>query len=477
MPREEHPLHRLFYPGSVAIIGASRNPSKFGHVQVANLLRMGFRGRIYPVNPRADEILGLKCYPSVLDVPGPVDVAAITIPAPKVPAAVKECVEKGVRFVVIISSGFSEAGPEGAKLQEAMLRAVEGTDTRLVGPNTTGILNSENGFTTTFMPIYGPVRKGPVSFVVQTGLFAGVLLLQILSGERFGLAKVAGLGNKCDLDEVEVLEYLGQDPSTRVIAMYIEGTRRGRELVRVAREVARDKPILVLKSGRTELGQRAALSHTGTLAGRDEVFDAACRQCGMIRVSGFEELLDLAKVFAMQPIPRGKRVGAASYTGAGCVLIADECALRGLELAELTEASLAKLASKLPSWARPTHPIDIEPLHESMGPEAYGFSLEVLAEDPNVDAMVINIMALPRELENTPFYATPEDYVRYFRAAREKAPDKPLVACVGGDVEALREVVEALEEAGFPTYPSIRRAIRALAALARYAEVRERLSR
>ena len=475
MPREEHPLHRLFYPGSVAIIGASRSPSKFGHVQLANLLRTGFKGRIYPVNPRADEILGLKCYPSVLDVPGHVDVAAITIPAPKVPAAVEECVEKGVRFVVIISSGFTEVGPEGARLQKAMLEAVEGTETRLVGPNTTGILNAENGFTTTFMPIYGPVRPGPVSFIVQTGLFAGVLLLQLITGEHFGLAKVAGLGNKCDLDEVEVLEYLGQDPATRVIAMYIEGVKRGRELLRVAREVAQDKPILVLKSGRTEAGQRAALSHTGSLTGRDEVFDAACRQAGMLRVYSFEEMLDLAKAFAMQPVPRGRRVGAASYTGAGCVLISDECAMRGLELADLSEATRAKVAAKLPPWARPTHPIDIEPLHETMGPDAYGFSLKVLAEDSGVDAMMINIMALPEELHNTPFYAAPEDYVRYFSEAREAAPHKPIVACVGGDAGVLRDVVEALEEAGFPTYPSIWRAIRALAALARYGEVRRAL--
>ncbi len=476
MPGEEHPLHRLFYPDSVAIIGASRSPHKFGHIQVANLLRTGYKGRIYPVNPKADSILGLKCYPSVLDVPSQVDVATITLPAPAVPRAVEECVEKGVRFVIVISSGFSEIGPEGAKLQEAMLKAVEGTETRIVGPNTTGVINTETGFTTTFMPIQGPLRPGPVSFVVQTGIFAGTMLLHVLTAEKFGLCKVAGLGNKCDLEESEVLEYLAEDPGTRMIAMYIESVSNGRRFMKVVKQVAREKPVLVLKSGRTEAGRRAALSHTGSLAGRDEIFEAACRQCGLLRVRSFEELLDLAKAFAMQPIPRGNKVGAASYTGAGCVLIADECSLQGLELAELSGASLSELAKAMPPWAKPTHPIDIEPLHEAMGPDAYGFSLRVLAKDPGVDAMMINIMGLPDEMKGSPFYASPADYVRYFSEARELAPDKPLVACVGGDKEAVGEVMEALEEAGFPAYPSIWRAIRALSALCRYASIRRKLT-
>ena len=476
MPRAEHPLHRLFYPRSVAIIGASRNPRKFGHIQVANLLRMGYEGRIYPINPRADEISGLRCYPSVLEVPGEIDVAIVTIPAPKVPPVVEECAEKGVRFVVVISSGFREAGPEGERLQEAMLKAVEGTETRIVGPNTTGILNPEARFTTTFMPIEGPVREGPVSFVVQTGLFAGILLIHILTAEHFGIAKVAGLGNKCDLDEVEVLEYLGQDERTRVIAMYIEGVKNGRELMRVAKEVGLDKPIVVLKSGRTEAGTRAALSHTGSVVGRDEVFDAACRQCGMIRARDFEELIDLAKAFAMQPPPRGPRLGVASYSGAGCVLASDECTLQGLELAELSPESLARLEEALPPWARAGHPIDLEPLHEGVGPDAYGLALEVLASDPGVDAIVVNIMALPEGLSGVPFYAGPDDLVRYFSAAREIAPDKPVAICVGGDKGAVEAVVEALEGAGFPTYPSIRRAVRALSALSAYSAARERLA-
>ena len=314
MPRAEHPLHRLFYPDSVAVIGASRNPHKFGHIQVSNLIKMGFGGRIYPVNPKADEILGLRCYPSILEVPGSVDVAVVSLPAPKVPAVVGECAEKGVKFVVIISSGFGEAGLEGARLQEAVLKAVEGTGTRIVGPNTTGILNPEVGFTTTFVPIYCPVREGPVSFVVQTGLFAGVTLLHILTAENFGVRLVAGIGNKCDVDETDVLDYLAQDGGTKVIAMYIEGVKDGRRFMEVAREVAVEKPILVLKPGRTEVGRRTALSHTGSLTGRDEVFEAACRQCGLIRAYSLEELLDLAKAFATQPIPRGRRVGIASYS-------------------------------------------------------------------------------------------------------------------------------------------------------------------
>jgi len=476
MPRVGHPLDRLFYPESVAIIGASRSPSKFGHIQVANLLNTGFGGRIYPVNPRADEILGLRCYPSVLDVPGRVDVAVVSIPAPKVPGAVRECVEKGVGFVVVISSGFKEMGAEGAELERKMVEAVKGTDTRIVGPNTTGILNAENGFTTTFVPIWGPMRPGPVSFIVQTGLFAGSFLMHVLTAEKFGLCKVAGLGNKCDLHEAEVLDYLAQDEATKVIAMYIEGVSDGRKFVEAAREAAREKPVIVLKSGRTEAEQRAALSHTGTLAGRDEIFDAACRQCGLIRVRDFEEMLDLVKAFAMQPVPRGPRTGVASYTGAGCVIASDECALMGLELAELSEESKARLAKALPPWARPTHPIDLEPLHETVGPDGYGLALDVLADDPGVDCVMANIMGLPEEMKGTPFYAEPEDFVRYFSRARERAPEKPIVVCISGDRAGVEASAEALEEVGFPVYPSIRRAIRALSALYRYSLVREKLA-
>jgi len=243
-----------------------------------------------------------------------------------------------------------------------------------------------------------------------------------------------------------------------------------------AREAAGEKPVLVLKSGRTEAGRKAALSHTGSLAGRDEIFDAACRQCGLIRVRDFEEMLDLVKAFSTQPVPRGPRTGVASYTGAGCVIASDECALAGLELAELSEESRARLAKALPPWARPTHPIDLEPLHEAIGPDGYGLALEVLADDPGVDAVVANIMGLPDEMSGTPFYAGPEDFVRYFSAARERAPDKPIVVCISGDRAGVEAAVEALEEAGFPTYPSIRRAIRALSALYRYSLVRRKLA-
>jgi len=477
MPRATHPLDRLFYPESVAIIGASRSPHKFGHIQVANLLRTGFRGRIYPVNPRAEEILGLRCYPSILDVPGQVDVAVVSIPAPKVPRAVEECVEKGVGFVVVISSGFREAGPEGEKLQEAMLEAIRGTETRIVGPNTTGILNAEAGFTTTFMPVWGPMREGPVSFIVQTGLFAGTLLLHILTAERFGLAKVAGLGNKCDLDETEVMEYLLEDPATEVIAMYMEGVGDGRKFMGIARRLAKEKPVLILKSGRTEAGMRAALSHTGSLAGRDEIFEAACRQCGLIRVRDFEEMLDLVKIFAMQPLPDGPRVGVASYTGAGCVIASDECLLHGLQLAEPNEERLLELGRSLPPWARPGHPIDIEPLHETVGPSGYEVALRILAEDPNVDAIMANVMALPVEIKDAPFYASPEELAGFFVKAIGPEARKPVAVCVGGDKNSVDEAMRELEEAGFPTYPSIRRAMRALAALYKYKCIREKLSR
>ena len=296
-----------------------------------------------------------------------------------------------------------------------------------------------------------------------------------MTAERFGICKVAGLGNKCDLDESDALEYLALDPETKVIALYLEGIKDGRRFMRVARDAASEKPVLILKSGRTEAGRKAALSHTGSMAGRDEVFDAACRQCGLIRVYSFEEMLDLAKAFAMQPIPAGKKVGIASYSGAGYVLASDECVLRGLELAELEEESLAELAKALPSWAKPGHPVDVEPLYETVGNRACELALRILARDKNVDAIMINVMALSREFKDTPFYTGPEKYVEYFSVLKKEAPHKPVSICVSGDKEAVEEIVEALENAGFPTYPSIWRAVRALSALYKYAQIKKRL--
>jgi len=272
----------FFEPKSVAVVGATNNPLKFGHYLLLNIIDLGFKGKVYPVNLKADKVLGLKAYPRVDLIPDEVEVVAIIVPAPSVPQVMRDCAKKGVKGVVILSSGFREAGGEGIKFEREIVETAKKAGIRIVGPNTTGILNTSNGFTTSFVPL-PKLSKGNVAFVAQTGLFAAAAFWWILSAEPFGLSKVMGLGNKSDVDDSEALEYLARDEDTGVVAIYMEGVKDGRKFLEAAQKATEKKPVLILKSGRTEAGMKAALSHTGSLAMKDEVFDAACKKVGAIR--------------------------------------------------------------------------------------------------------------------------------------------------------------------------------------------------
>ena len=466
----------LFNPKSVAVIGASRNPHKFGHIQLRNLLEWGFKGRVYAVNPKAKEILGVKCYSSILEIPDEVETAIISIPAPIVPQVMRECAKKGVKLAVVISSGFREAGEAGEKYEQEMLEAARASGLRIVGPNTTGIVCASTRFTTTFLPVTH-VKQGPVTFIAQTGVFAGVLLLHIITSEHFGLAKVIGLGNKCDVEDAELLEYLKDDPETGVIAIYMEGVKDGRRFLEALKRTTPKKPVIILKSGRTEWGAKIALSHTGSLAGRDEIFDAVCRQAGAIRVKDFEELLDYIKAFAMQPIPDGDKVIVVSYSGAGCVTAVDHIAEYGMTPATLSDEALEELGRLYPPWARPSkHHVDAEPIFENIGPETYSRVLDVLARDENVDAVVVDVIALSEEHSDSVFYVEKDRLVDAFLQARKLAPKKPLLAVVNGEKKTVGEYRDALEEAGIPVYPSLSRAVRAISAMCRYSRFRRRLA-
>jgi acyl-CoA synthetase (NDP forming) len=301
-------LKCFFEPESVAVIGASRNPSKYGYSLLKNLIDLGFNGKIYPVNPNAEEILGLKAYPSVKAINENVDLAIIIVPSFKVPEVMLDCAEKRVKGVVICSSGFREAGEAGKKLEDEVVAIAKKAGIRVVGPNTTGILNATNNFTTSFVPL-PRFKRGNVAFIAQTGLFAAAAFWWIISKQPFGVSKIVGLGNKCDVDDAEVLEYLADDEETEVVAIYMEGVKDGRRLFETFKKVSKIKPIVVLKSGRSPAGVKASLSHTGSLAVKDEIFDAVCKQAGVIRVGGdLDELLDVTKAFALQPLPKGIRL-------------------------------------------------------------------------------------------------------------------------------------------------------------------------
>ena len=455
-------MRLLFEPRSVAVIGASRNPAKFGHVQLRNLTELRFQGQVYPVNPNADQVLGLKAYRSVREVPAPIDLAVITIPAPKVPEAVEDCAEKEVKVAVITSSGFGEVGGEGTERERLIVQIAKKVGMRIVGPNTTGIVNTANNFTTSFISLPN-LKRGPVAFIAQTGLFAAASLWHMLTAERFGVSKVAGLGNKADVNDQDVLQYLANDPETRVIVIYMEGVKDGRGFVKVAREVSKRKPIILLKGACTPEGARAAASHTASIAVRDDVFEAACRSAGILRARSFEEMMDLAKVFAYQPPARGCRLAVVTFTGAGGVMASDRAAQEGLELTELSPETIKRLQAKMPSWARAGNPVDAEPLFETLGPDAsLRFALDAIAKDANVDVVALFLVAL---------HQFQFDLTRTVAEIKENlaAANKPVAVHITGARELVTEATTLLEENQIPVYPSIERAVSSLAAAYRYA--------
>lgn len=452
-------LTSVFEPRSVAVVGASATPNKAGFNILHNLLTLGYEGQVYPVNLKADEILGLKTYPAVDCIPHQVDAAVIATPARIAVDVMRDCARKGVKAVIIISSGFSEGSEAGRQLEDEVLDIARAAGIRLVGPNTTGIFNGDNRFTSSFAPI-DKLPSGNVAFIAQTGLFLGILLDHILTTQHFGVSKVAGLGNKADVNDADILEYLAGDAQTEVVAMYIEGLSDGRRFLKVAREIAREKPLIVFKAGTTEAGAEAALSHTASLAGRAEVFEAACRQVGILRVNSFEEMLDVVKAFSFLPLPSGNRVGVIHYTGAGCVIAADACQKEGLELAEFSPATVEALREITPAWHRVRNPVDLWPAIERIWVDtAYGVAIETLLGDEGVDSLIINLFAIPRWDTYTPDF----DLLR--------ASVKPVLFCVEGNEESVREATARIEGQGFPVYSQVNRAVFALSYLSRQARL------
>ena len=456
-------LKCFFEPKSVAVVGASRNPLKFGHSLLQNLLDLEFKGKIYVVNPNADEILGLKAYPRVDSIDEDVELAVIIVPALKVPEVLKDCSKKHVKGVVICSSGFRETGEMGQNLENEVLAITKKAGIRVIGPNTTGIVNTSNNFTTSFVAL-PKLKRGNVAFIAQTGLFAAAAFWWIVSKQPFGISKIVGLGNKCDVDDAEVLEYLAEDQDTRVIAIYMEGVKEGRRLFEVFKKVAKKKPIIVLKSGRSPAGMKASLSHTGSLAVKDEIFDAVCKQTGVIRVSGdLEELLDITKAFALQPIPRGNKVAIITVSGAGGVMAADECAKNGLELATLSNETLSRISSRMPPWAVVNNPVDVEPLFEVVGPEeSIRIALAAALEDSNVDSVLVLFVAVPRLI---PIFDAKNIVIHGMKKHLEQ---KTMLTQFIGFKETVDLWTTQLEEENIPVYSSIERCVKALGHLWKY---------
>ena len=340
-------LDSLFKPKSIAVIGASNNPGKWGFLVLMNLRLGGFKGKIYPINPREEEILGFKVYPSIAETPGPVDLAIVILPPRKTPQVIRDCAGK-VKIALVITAGFGEIGPDEKRLEDELIEAAREGGIRVVGPNCNGAMCSSPSSLYALMPSYFP-RPGKISMASQSGNVGGIMLRTALKRDC-GFAKYVSAGNEADLHMEDYFEYFLDDPDTEVILSYVEGARDGKRLMEVARNVTPHKPIVMIKGGRTPAGTVAASSHTGSLAGSDAVFSAMCKQAGITLVEDMEELLDVALALARQPPPLGRRVGILTTGGGLGVLSSDICDSIGLEVAQLSEQTIGKLDAVLPPW-------------------------------------------------------------------------------------------------------------------------------
>lgn len=462
---DEHFLARFFEPESVAIVGASNNPMRVNYHLVANLIKLGFRGRIYPVHPTEKDVLGLKVYPSVKDIPETVDLAVIGVSYAVTPQVLKECVDKGIKRVTLIAGGFSEAGKEGKRVQAEMASMVRQNGIRALGPNALSPINVKAGLCISFHAIES-IKPGGLSLIFQSGLYeprSGWLLNDF----NCHLNKLIDLGNKMDLNEVDALSYLVDDPDTHVIGIHLESIGGdGREFLRLIRKAStQGKRVVVLKSGRSEAGKKAALSHTGALVeGNDRVFDGAMRQCGALRAHSLEDFFDLTRAlerFGSLSL-KGNRVFIATFPGGEGVIVTDLLEHEGLRLAEPGSATLEKLRAIFPAWDIPANPWDLGLTIQFHNPASiYPTVLGAMVAEPEVDAMAIQIhpetLLLPKELMGI-----------FSRAADA---GKPIALWLAGMESGRHENLMWLEERGVPVFPSPEKAVRALAALHRLSRI------
>jgi acetate---CoA ligase (ADP-forming) len=448
-------LDSLLRPRSIAVVGASRSPNTIGYQILHNLLRHGYAGAVYPVNPSAASIHSIRAYRSIAEIPDPVDLAVIVVPKQHVLAVAEACGEKGVGGLVVISAGFREIGGAGAERERALMEVVRRYGMRLVGPNCMGVLNTEPGVSmnATFAPTMPPA--GPVAFMSQSGAM-GVTILDYAAEYGIGVSQFVSVGNKPDVSGNDLIEYWAADERTGVILMYVENFGNPQHFTTLARHITRRKPIIVVKSGRSGAGARAATSHTGALAGADVAIDALFAQCGVIRVDTVEEIFDLAMAFSHQPIPRGNRVAIVTNAGGPGIIIADACEAHGLKVAELSAATQERLAAHFPEEASLANPVD---MIASATPQSYRVAVEAVLADPGIDAVIATFVP--------PLGVRQEDVAEAIVEVARSQSDKPVLAVLMGR-EGLPQGLAELQGAGIPGYRFPESAVRALAAMYRH---------
>ncbi len=460
MRSSTHPLDPIFRPRSIAIIGASRKKGSIGREILHNLMEYEFNGKIFPVNPTADVIHSIKCFPSVSSIPDEVDLAVIVVPKQQVLEIVDECGAKGITGLVVISAGFKEVGGDGVTLEQRLKERIRSHGMRMIGPNCMGIINTDLAVreNCTFAPT--EPLTGNVGFMSQSGAL-GVAMLNIARKVNLGFSYFVSMGNKTDVSGNDLLEYWENDPRTEIILMYLESFGNPRKFTHICRRITRRKPILVVKSGRTTQGARAASSHTGAMAGMDIAIDALLDQCGVLRVNSVEDLFDVAIGFSNNPIPRGDRVAVLTNAGGPAIMATDACVNAKLTMAEFSEATRDALKRYLPPEASVLNPID---MIASANKESYAFCLEAVLKDEGVDAAIVIFVP--------PMMVNPIDIVQSIESVRKKHA-KPVLGVFMARDEFFEEVNRSNPE-HLPLYLFPESAAQTLSAMVRYSRWRAR---
>jgi len=457
MEKKREAIAALFKPKTVAVIGASDNPGKLGSHVMRSLIEGRYPGKIFPVNPGKGEILGIKAYPSLLQIPDSIDLSVIVLPAESVPRTFQECTEKGVKGIVLITAGFREIEDKrGETLQQEITELANRYGLKVIGPNTFGVVNLHLPMNASFTPEFSFVEKGGIAFVSQSGGMSHLTGFLAMRSQT-GFSKIIGLGNRCNVDFDEMVEYLIEDPETRVIALYVEGMDHPRGLMEVAEHARGKKPILSYKVGRSTTGDKASQFHTGSLAGKLEIYEAAFRQSGILTVQSSEELLDTAKALALSSLPEGIHVAVLSGQAGPGMAACDVCEREGLRLPSFSKETQQRIESLLPPLAIRTNPVDMGPAWYDSG--AIKGIVQAVLEDRKIDAVILCIMFASA---NRASVGTLADFLL------QPGEKKPVICCISAPEGIWDEEIKRLEASGIPNFPTPERTAKVLANLVRY---------
>ncbi len=451
-------LSSLLKPEAVAIVGASRTPGKIGNFLVKNIIASGYGGKVYPINPREEEIEGLKCYPDLLAVQKKIDLAVVAVPAARAPEVAEQCGQAGVKGLVVISAGFKEVGPAGMALEKELLRICRNYGMRLVGPNCVGVIDTHTPLNASFSGTYPP--PGNIAFISQSGAML-VAILDWSRQSRLGFSKVISLGNKADLNEADFIADAADDPETKVILCYIEDVADGPQFLEIARAASRKKPVIIYKSGTSAAGARAASSHTGALAGSDLAYETAFRQAGVIRARSMAELFDLANAFVTQPVPGGDKVAVVTNAGGPGIITTDNIEKINLKMARFQKETTEALRARLPAAAAIYNPVDV--LGDG-GPDRYRSAFELVLADPGVDSVLVLLC---------PTAATDSEKIaRALLEVQRNNRHKPVFGVFLGG-EFLGKGRSLFEQAGIPCFTFPEPAVLAIGGMVRFGQLKK----